>query len=81
MGGLPVGPTLADSCDVTLLTYRKRDRPDSNDELPEVRVVEWTEPSLIESQSDSTACQARYLPFYVGPTLVKQAANATRPLT
>lgn len=38
---------LSDRHEVTLLTYRKRGKPSAADQLPNTRVIEWTEPRLV----------------------------------
>ncbi len=51
--------------DVTLLTYRKRDRPSARDQLKNCRVVEWTEPPFLGRAERLNSMMAPgYLPFY-----------------
>lgn len=38
---------LSERHDVTLLTYRGRDRPSAVEQLPSTRVVEWTQPAVL----------------------------------
>lgn len=52
--------------DVTLLTYRKRNRPSAISQLPDVRVVEWTEPPLLgRAERLNSMLAPAYIPFYI----------------
>lgn len=51
--------------DVTLLTYRKRDRPSAREQLPGVHVVEWVEPPLLgRAERFNSMLAPAYIPFY-----------------
>jgi glycosyltransferase involved in cell wall biosynthesis len=57
---------LADRFDVTLLTYHKRGRTPASEQLPGVRVVEWTEPAgLGRAERLNSMLKPGYLPFYL----------------
>lgn len=57
---------LADRVDLTLLTYRKRDRPSAVPQLPGVRVVEWVEPpGLGRFERLNSLLKPGYAPFAV----------------
>ncbi len=52
--------------DVTLLTYRRRDRPPTAPQLPGVRVVEWVDPPLVGRWERFNAMlKPGYISFYV----------------
>jgi glycosyltransferase involved in cell wall biosynthesis len=52
--------------DTTLLTYSKRGRMPASAQLPDVRVVEWTEPLLVgRSERLNSMLKPGYVPFYV----------------
>jgi glycosyltransferase involved in cell wall biosynthesis len=51
---------------VTLLTYHKRGRTPASQQLPHVRVVEWTEPPLVgRAERLNSMAKLGYAPFYV----------------
>lgn len=57
---------LADRHEVTLLTYYKRGRTPPAEQLPGVRVVEWTEPpALGRAERLNSMLKPGYLPFFV----------------
>ena len=61
-----MGQALSGRCDLTVLTYRKRDRPSAADTLPGTRVVEWVEPPLIgRNERFNSLLKPGYLPFYL----------------
>jgi len=52
--------------DVTLLTYRKRDRPSAVPQLPGVRVIEWLDlPFMKRWERFSSILKPGYISFYV----------------
>lgn len=56
---------LAARHDVTILTYRKRDRASARDQIPGARFVEWTEwPLLHRAQTVNNMLQPYYVGFY-----------------
>ena len=56
---------LGEHHDVTLLTYRKRNRPSARDQLENCRVLEWTEPPLLgRAERLNSMLAPGYIPFY-----------------
>ncbi|RFB81078.1 glycosyltransferase family 4 protein [Methylovirgula sp. 4M-Z18] len=52
--------------DVTLLTYNKRSKLPASVQLPGLRVVEWTEPSLFSRvERFNSLLKPGYIPFYI----------------
>jgi len=57
---------LADRHDVTLLTYHKRGRRSAAEQLPGVRVVEWTEPPVLgRAERLNSMLKPGYVPFHL----------------
>jgi glycosyltransferase involved in cell wall biosynthesis len=57
---------LAKRHDVTLLTYHKRNKTPASEQLPGVRVVEWTEPALVwRAERLNSLLKPGYIPFYL----------------
>ncbi|MFA9478200.1 glycosyltransferase family 4 protein [Phycisphaerales bacterium AB-hyl4] len=57
---------LAAEHDVTLLTYRKRDRASAVEQLPGVKVVEWTDLPLVgRFERFNSMAKPGYIPFYI----------------
>jgi len=57
---------LSERTDLTLLTYRKRDRPPVTPQVPGARVIEWVEPPLLgRNERFNSLLKPGYLPFYL----------------
>src|SRR5687768_14095831 len=55
---------LAAGHDLTVLTYRKRDRPPAADQLSGVRVIEWLEPPIVgRTERLNSLLKPAYFPF------------------
>jgi glycosyltransferase involved in cell wall biosynthesis len=57
---------LADRHEITVLTYHKRGHPPVAEQLPGVRVIEWTEPPLVgRAERLNSLLKPGYVPFYL----------------
>lgn len=57
---------LSERHDVTLLTYRDGGRPSARDQLPDTRVVEWTQPAALTPSERFNSTLKPWYPLYYG---------------